>query len=125
MAKYKVLKSIAHNHSESFVGFNNYVDNGYVIDDLRNVIRELDNEILSVYWIPQREQSKLLTRRILQSIEYWSASFPDLVKNSGGSMDNIREYQTDFYLKPSKQIAIEARIVDDRGREYVSPIYNF
>lgn len=125
MAKHKILKSIAHNHSHSFVSFNNYVDDGFVIDDLRHTIRDLGENTLSIYWIPDQEQSKLLTPRILKSISFWKSSLAELIANSGGSIEHIKEYRTDFYLKPNRQIAVEGRIVDDRGRVYVSPIYEF
>ena len=38
--KYKVLKSIAHNFSHSFVGYTNYFDDGHVVDDLVQLARK-------------------------------------------------------------------------------------
>jgi hypothetical protein len=40
-------------------------------------------------------------------------------------MEMISEFRTDIYLKNNKQIAVEGFLVDDRGRTYVSPVYNF
>lgn len=45
--KYKVLKSIAHNLSHSFVSYTNYFDDGYVVDDLLLLARSAKK---SYYW---------------------------------------------------------------------------
>ncbi len=46
--KYHVLKSIAHSFSHSFVSFTNYVDDGYVIDDFRQLARNANGERVSI-----------------------------------------------------------------------------
>ena len=118
--KYKILKSIAHNFTHSFVSFNNYVDDGYVIDDLRALARKANGELVSIHWIPDSlPQSPLLNTRILKSIAYWKGSLPDLVLRSGANIESINEFRTDIFLRPNRQIAVEAHLLDDRGKEHV------
>lgn len=38
--KYRILKSVAHNFSHSFVSYMNYFDDDYVIEDLLQIVRE-------------------------------------------------------------------------------------
>ena len=117
--KYSVLKSVAHNFSHSFVSYMNYVDDGYVIDDLRQLARKADGERISVHWIPDSTPQAHLPRRVLKSIANYKAWLPDHVRNSGASIEAIREFRTDIFLKSNKQIAVEAYLLDDRGKEYV------
>jgi hypothetical protein len=120
--KYRILKSIAHNFSHSFVSFMNYVDDGHVIDDLRQLARQANGERISIHWIPDSERQVPLPERVLKSIANYKAWLPDLVSSSGASVEAIREFRTDIFLKPSKQIAVEAYLLDDRGKEHVCKV---
>ena len=123
--KYKTLKSVAHNFTHSFVSFNNYVDDGFVIDDLRQLVREANGERVSIVWLPVQAQSPSLTPRILKSIEYYKADLPRFVLASGSEISSIREFRSEIFLKPNKQIAVEGYLVDHRGRVYITPVYDF
>ena len=117
--KYKILKSVAHNFSHSFVSFMNYVDDGHVIDDLLPLVRKANGERISIHWIPDRASQNDLTPRIIKSIADYREWLPKHVENSGASIDAIREFRTDLFLKRNKQIAVQAYLVDDRGKEHV------
>ncbi len=119
LMKYSVLKSVAHNFSHSFVSFMNYVEDGYVIDDLRQLARQANGERISIHWIPDSKAQARLPQRVLKSIANYKAWLPDLVQRSGANIEAIREFRTDIFLKPNKQIAVEAHLIDDRGKEHV------
>jgi phosphoribosylglycinamide formyltransferase 1 len=123
--KYKVLKSIAHNLSHSFVSFTNYVDDGYVIDDLRQLVRTVEGNRITIDWIPGTEQNPGLTPRVLESIKWYKPELMRMVHNMGALMSSIKEFRTEIYLKKNKQIAVEGVLVDDRGRVYEAPVYDF
>jgi hypothetical protein len=120
--KYKVLKSIAHNFSHSFVSYTNYFDNGHVIDDLLKLARKANGERISIQWIPESPVDAAWPSRVQKSIAHYRAWFPNHVQNAGAGIDAIREFRTDIYLKPNKQVAVEAYLVDNRGREYFSKV---
>ncbi len=120
--KYRVLKSIAHNFSHSFVSYMNYVDDGYVMDDLRQLAREANGERVSIHWIPDSNHHPSLTQRVLKSIANRKAWLPQHVHNSGANIEAIREFKTDIFLKPNKQIAVEAYLLDDRGKEHICSV---
>jgi hypothetical protein len=117
--KYKVLKSIAHNFSHSFVSYMNYVDDGFVIDDLRQLARKANGERISINWIPDSKQQQAFPERVIKSISYYKDWLPKYVTDSGATITAIREFRTDIFLRPSKQIAVEAYLIDDRGKEYI------
>lgn len=125
MAKYKVLKAFAHNFSHSFVSLMNYVDDGYVIDDLREIVKGLKTERLSIHWIPEVKQSDLLNIRILKSIAHRKEGLPRHVSASGAEIKTITEFRTDVFLKNNKQIAVVGILTDDRGRTYIAEIFDF
>src|SRR5829696_2199082 len=68
LPKYKTLKSVAHNLSQSFVGYTNYIDDGYVMDDIREMVSAKGR--LTIHWIGDSEQGPHLTPRIIKSIEF-------------------------------------------------------
>lgn len=117
--KYRILKSIGHNFSHSFVSYMNYVDDGHVVDDLRQLARQANGERISIHWIPDSERQALLPERVLKSIASYKAWLPGLVSSSGASVEMIVEFRTDIFLKRSRQIAVEAYLLDDRGKEHV------
>lgn len=117
--RYKVLKSIAHNFSRSFVSGTNYVDDGHVVDDLRQLARQAGGERISIHWLPDSEPQSHLPPRVLKSIADYKARLPAHVHNSGAHIEAIREFRTDIFLKRNRQIAVESYLLDDRGREHV------
>lgn len=117
--KYRVLKSIAHNFSHSFVSYTNYVDDGFVIDDLRHLARNANGGRISIYWIPDSKAHKPFPERVQKSISNYKSLLEKHFKNSGANLNAVREFQTDIFLKPNKQIAVEARLLDDRGKEHI------
>lgn len=67
--KYKLLRSAGRNFTHSFVSYMNYFDNGYVIDDLRQLARQANGERIVINWLTSGAQPSVLTKRVLESIE--------------------------------------------------------
>jgi hypothetical protein len=120
--RYKLLKSIAHNFSHSFVGYTNYFDDGHVVDDLLQLARNANGERISVQWIPESPLEHRWPPRVLKSIAQYKQWWPTHIKNSGACLEAILEFRTDIFLKPNKQVAVEAYLVDDRGKEHISKV---
>ena len=95
----------------------NYVDDGHVIDDLLQLART--GERITINWIPDIASQQYLTPRVQKSVANYKQWLPKLIKNAGASIDVIREFRTDIFLKRNKQVGVEAYLVDDRGKEYV------
>ena len=117
--KYKVLKSIAHNFSHSFMSGMNYVDDGHVVHDLLAMVREAEGQRVSIDWISDSVREQAFPARVKKSIALYKEWLPKHVEDAGGSIESIREFRTEVFVKRNKQIAAEAHLVDDRGKKYV------
>jgi len=120
--KYKILGSVAHNFSYSFLSWMNYVDNGYVFEDILIAARRANGERISVQWVPDVPPTVFLSERVLKGIAHYKSWLPEFVEKSGADLAGIREFRTDIFLKSNKQVAAEAHLVDDRGKKYVSKV---
>jgi hypothetical protein len=100
----------------------NYVDDGHVIDDLLQLARSANGERIKINWIPDTASQQGLTPRVLKSVANYKEWLPKHFENSGASLDVIREFRTDIFLKRNKQVAVQVYLVDDRGREYVCDV---
>lgn len=100
----------------------NYFDDGHVVDDLLMAVRNANGERVSIQWVPDSPPPAFLTMRVLKSIAHYKSWLPRFAANSGTDIAGIREFRTDIFLKPNKQIAAEAHLVDDRGKKYVSQV---
>jgi len=100
----------------------NYVDDGYVVDDLLQLARESECERISIHWIPDSASQQVLTPRVMKSIASHREWLPHLFQSSGASIDVVREFRTDIFLKRNKRFAVQAYLLDDRGKEYVCDV---
>ena len=73
--KYKILKSIAHKFSHSFVRYMNYVDDGCVVDDLLQLARKANGERISIHWIPDSASQKGFNTPGSKEIAYHKRGF--------------------------------------------------
>lgn len=117
--KYKNLKSFSHNFTHSFVSYENYIDGEYVIEELRKAARELNGEVLSIYWVPYNAPINIkLPKKALESLKYYKKWLPTLAEQHKIDLGAIKELRTDIYKKPNQQIEVLACLVDDKGKLY-------
>jgi hypothetical protein len=117
MKKYKNLKSFAHNFVHSFLSFTNFVDNGYVIDDLLEAARKFP---VSIAWLPELKVSPsrdLLSDRVHHSIAHFQSWLPQHARNHDVNLENVRELRLEIFKLPSYQLRCDSVIIDDRGKE--------
>lgn len=109
---------MAHNFTHSFVSLMNYVDDGYVIDDLRELARKAEGERVSIVWLPKKSYTWFkLTRRIRKSIPHHREWLRSHMSNHEIDESSIKELRTDVFMAKNRQIHIEAYVLDDRGKE--------
>ena len=116
--KYKNVNSFAHNFIHSFVSFTNYVDGGYVIDDLRKAARKTP---ISISWLPVLKVSpshELVSNRVIESITHFQSWLPQHAEHHEIELEHIRELRLEMYLLPSYQLRCDAVLVDDRNKEH-------
>ena len=117
--RYKLLKSIAHNFSHSFLSGMNFVDNGHVVDDLRKLARDAGGQRLSIQWIPDSLPDQAFPPRVAKSIALYKEWLPNHIKRAGGSIESIRAFKTEIFTKRNQRMIAEAHLIDDRGKQHV------
>ena len=101
------------------MSYENYIDGEFIIEELRKVVRKLNSEVLSIYWLPSNNPINIkLSPKALKSLEYYKNWLPKLAEQHEIELSVIRELRTDIYRKPNNQIEVLACLTDDRGKEY-------
>jgi len=91
MARYKVLKSVAHNFGHSFTSLMNYWDADCVMAHLLRRAREVHEATLHVDILTgEAGPGALLTRPVRASLAHYRGWFPQMVAAQGASPQAVR-----------------------------------
>ncbi len=120
--KLKNIKSFSHNFTHSFVSYNNYVDDDFVMRDLAKFARAANGEVVSIDWL---EDQPPFHGRIAKSIELWKKWIPEHLSNHELSLNCIAELRTDVWLEANYQITVRSYAKDINGKEYTNRISDF
>src|SRR5262245_34963390 len=90
MARYKVLKSVAHNFAHSFVSLMNYAEDDYVMCHLIRAASQTSTRILRVdvlkgTWSPV----ELVPEPVAKSLTHYCRIFGRFVTNGGAALDMV------------------------------------
>ncbi len=116
--KYKNLKSMAHNHTHSFVSWMNHVDGVYIIDELKRLFSEGATREIVVTWLPALSCSVEPSDVLRKSMGYWADHLPSHLESHGVSAEHIDLFQSRFSISARSGLTTEAIVEDDRGRRY-------
>jgi hypothetical protein len=136
MARYKVLKSVAHSLGHSFTSLMNYRGNDYVMGHLLRRARQTGCDTLQVDLISRRaEPADLLIPEVKDSVEGYCAFLSQLVASHQTSMQYVRaaSMSIKFNLAVSRSVRhapgfeespflCRVEIVDDRGKTWSAEI---
>jgi len=132
MARYKVLKSVAHNFAHSFVSLMNYNGGDYVNSHLTRAVQGIESgEIRSDLLRRTVEPSPLLIEPVAGAIDSYVADFGRFVTQGGAALDTLN--QAHFRVRVERRpvigkgageivaalITAEVTLRDDRGRSHV------
>ncbi len=111
--KYKYIYAAIHNLGHSFVGLTNYVDDGYVVDDLINIVS--DGQDITIDWLNRTfSPDTQITPRIRESIEFYVAGMSDRLRSQDVDPACIETLEFHWPAKGRRYMWA----VDDRGKEY-------
>lgn len=111
--KYKNIYSAIHNFGHSFLSLMNFVDDGYVIDELFNIVSKgYDIEInwLNNSFKPEKE----ITPRIKKSMDYYFANIKEHLQSQQVDVNHIKVMKLHYPANGRKYMWAK----DDRGKEY-------
>lgn len=96
-----------------------------MIDDLRKLVREREDHLISFDWIPGTFDDPEVTKRIQKSIQFSRSNLIRDVHNPGGLLSSIREFRTEIYVLRNYQMAVRGILIDNRGKTYSTRVYDF
>ena len=92
MARYKVLKGVAHNIGHSFVSLMNYAVDDYVMGHLLRFARQTRRDTLTIDFVSgEAGPSELLQEPISQAPSRYTEFFWDLVQRHGSDRSLVRD----------------------------------
>jgi len=122
--KYKLIKSMAHNFTHSFVGGCNYVDDAFIFEDLYTIARLNKGKSVQISWVPVRtEELFRLTPRIIKSIGYYREWLSKHAARHNVSLERLKEFYLQVYMAENHQVYVKAVTVDDRGKRVEQYVY--
>jgi hypothetical protein len=111
--KYKNIHSAIHNLGDSFLSELNYVDDGYILDDLREIHK--NGHDMTLDWLTlQFSPPELETARIKKSIGIWSKSIHRHFEKQNVDLSKIESLRFVWPAGSRKYM----RATDDRGKDY-------
>ena len=134
MARYKVLKSVAHNFAASFASVMNYAGNEYAMCHLVRRAHLTGSKRFRLDVLARMAGPlELLSAPMVRSCEAYCKDFGRLVTASGSALDMIDSAQVQVNVALGRvvggkskelygRVTATMRIKDDRGREYVGAL---
>ena len=130
MARYKILKSVAHNFAHSFVSVMNYYGRDYTMCHLvrRSKLKGKHRFYIDVL-ARSVEPVDLVTREIAAAVESYCDGFGRFVTAGGAALDMVAEANLELTIRHGRVIGPKAKqlfafidaqmtIVDDRGKRH-------
>ena len=112
--KYKNINSAIHNFGHSFFSLMNYVDGGYIIDELNNIHGK--GYDIRVNWLTlEFKPSELSTERIKKSIDYWEDNLESNLLSQNVELKKLISLYFIWNADENKKYMLA---IDDRGKEH-------
>lgn len=123
MAKYKVLKSIAHNTGHSLLGATNWYQGKFPFEHLSHAMRQSEQPRVQVDLLAGTiKPAALRTAEVDQFIELGQIILESLLRREGWSPEQMQ--RAEFYLDldaPACRVEIE----DDRGKLHTGNVVDW
>ena len=114
---------MSHNFSHSFVSHLNYVDGGFIIDDLRKMAKQANGKTVSITWLPKKQDIiPAFNKRIRKSISLSRKWLPKHMKNHEVDESMVAEMRTDIYMAKNRRIYVKAYLKDIHGKEHINGV---
>jgi hypothetical protein len=118
--RYKRIGSALHNFAHSFLSFNNYVDDAFILDELQRTLRSSGDVVIN-FSTGEVEPTAAATPRVRRSIEYWQAGLGDHLRSEQVDPDRVRDVLLRLRLtRKGYEHTVEA--TDDRGTLHRVPV---
>jgi hypothetical protein len=122
--KYKLINSMAHNWTHSFMSGMNWVDGDFVFEDLHKLARERRGQKVVITWVPERQEELFaLTSRVRESLKYYRKALPEHLARHKIELGAIQEMRTEVYVAENHRMYVRSYVLDSRGKEHVQFVW--
>jgi hypothetical protein len=122
--KYKLIRSMAHNWSHSFMSGINYVDDAFVFEDVYRLARARSGEKVIINWIPAGgEATRDLPPRVHKCIEAYRAGLAEHLRRHHVDASALKTFRTEVYVAEDFRMYVRAFVIDDRDKEHVAFVW--
>lgn len=102
----------------------NYVDGGFVYEDMHRLARGKNGQKITVTWIPERGDEILgLTPRVRESLKHYRKGLPGHLARHNVEPHAITEMRTEVYMAENHRMYVRSYVLDNRGKEYVQFVW--
>jgi len=118
--KFKLIPSLSHNLSHSFMSGMNYFDGDHVYPHVYAMARESRGSVITIHWIPPTTADLFaFPKRVRTSIRaYRSRLLPALLKSHRVKPEMLASLRTEVYVAKNYRLYVKAVAVDSRGKTY-------
>jgi hypothetical protein len=121
----KLIRSMAHNWSHSFMSEMNYVDGAFVYEDVYKFARERRGEKVIINWIPvDGEVSRDLPSRVQKCVEAYWAGLSEHLRRHHVDASALKIFRTEVYVAENFRMYVRAFVIDDRDKEHVAFVWS-
>jgi hypothetical protein len=134
MARFKVLKGVAHNVGHSFISPTNYSGNDYVMSHLLRLAKTTVRDTLTIDFVGRRaDPPELLPEQVAGPVKWYTEMFWRLVQSSGSDESCVRSAKLTlrFGVNPASPVRLfestsvgryhcDVRIVDVKNKAYAA-----
>jgi hypothetical protein len=120
--KYKRIDAAIHNLAHSFLSFNNYVDDEFVLDELHDRLQSY-TEVRINFSTGTVEPAAAASPRIVKSLQYWRVSMADHLRREQVEPERIRDVVLCLRVRRGGLgFAHSVQATDDRGELHHVPV---
>ncbi|WP_288379983.1 hypothetical protein [uncultured Massilia sp.] len=122
--KYKLIRSMAHNWSHSFMSEMNYVDGAFVYEDVYRLARERRGEKVMVDWMPAGDENAGdFPPRVRQCVDAYRAGLAEHLRRHHIDASALKLFRTEVYVAENFRMYVRAFVIDDRDEEHVAFVW--
>ncbi|EHR0803243.1 hypothetical protein KS868_004573 [Vibrio parahaemolyticus] len=122
--KLKNIKGVAKNFTLSFFSGENYIDGGFVRDDIFKLANLKAGDLVRISWIPTKDEELFkLTPRLRKTVLAYRKWLPKLCESHSLPIECFEEFYISAYRADNHQVYVEAVVVDLNGKIYQLPIW--
>lgn len=103
----------------------NYVDGGFVYEDMYAMAREQRGEKVIISWIPATNEELFgFPPRVRKCVMAYRVGLAEHLRHHSIDAAALVEFRTEVYVAENFQMYVRAFVLDDRNREHIAFVWS-